>query len=227
MENPPKVCVALHNLHMFWHFIFTTPTGNMFIYMGRTSNIAILPWHHKEACGLLADSWRGHLGPFPGFQPGLVISPYQLPLSALEQILLLPSKNIIAFMNTSTWTRVSTNLLDSLKQVYLDLTSKLRNGPAHIKGHTQLMAIMLDKAEAELFHQNTNLALSAVNDQCSSITGGSCYLNRFGTEKLCSTLNSDHISIGSTKESIQYWYKPEKWKRKIVKINVFHIFLKT
>ena len=227
MENPPKVCVALYNLHMFWHFTFTTSTENMFIYMGRTSNIAILPWYHKEARGLLADSWRAHLGPFPGFRPGLVISPYQLPLSALEQILWLPSQNIIICRNTSTWTRVSTNLLDSLKQGYLDLTSKLRNGPAQIKGHTRLMAIMLDKAEAELFHQHTNLTLNAVNDLCSSITGGSCYLNRFGTEKLHPTLNSDHIPIESTEERVQCWYKPGKWKRKIVKISVFHIFFKT
>ena len=97
---------------------------------------------------------------------------------------------------------MSTNLLDSLKQGYLDLTSKLRNGSAHITGHTRLMAIMLDKAEAELFHQHTSLTLNAVNDQCSSITGNSCYLNRLGTEKLHSTLNSDHISIESTEESV-------------------------
>ena len=98
---------------------------------------------------------------------------------------------------------MSTNLLDSLKQGYLDLTSKLRNGPAQIKGHTRLVAIMLDKAEAELFHQHTNLTLNAVNDLCSSITGGSCYLNRFGTEKLHPTLNSDHIPIESTEERVQ------------------------
>lgn len=227
MENPPKVCIALYNLHMFWHFTFTTPTENMFIYMGRTSNITILPWHH-EGPWSAGDSWRAHLGPLlPGFRPGLVISPYQLPLSALEQILLLPSQNIITFHEHFYMNSCVYQLLDSLKQGYLDLTSKLRNGPAHIKITHGSAAIMLDKAEAELFHQHTSLTLNAVNDQCSSITGNSCYLNRFGYRKTSFTLNSDHISIESTEESVQYWYKPEKRKRKIVKINVFHIFCKT